>query len=111
MEGTTWGTLTDLDGKFNLSIVPGTYQVRISYISYETLIINDLAVKSGEVSLYDNIRLKESTIELAEVTVTAKLVRNTENALLTMKQKSANVIDGISAASFRKSEIPMPLHP
>jgi TonB-dependent receptor len=102
VEGTTWGTLTDLDGKFNLSIVPGTYQVRISYISYETLIINDLAVKAGEVSLYDNIRLKESTIELAEVTVTAKLVRNTENALLTMKQKSANVIDGISAASFRK---------
>jgi len=102
VEGTTWGTLTDLDGKFNLSIPPGTYRLRISYISYETLIINDLAVKANEVSLYDNIHLKESTIELAEVTVTAKVVRNTENALLTMKQKSANVMDGISAANFRK---------
>jgi hypothetical protein len=36
------------------------------------------------------------------VTITAESVRNTENALLTIKRKSANVIDGISAVSFRK---------
>lgn len=102
LEGTTLGTMTDLDGKFNLSVPPSTYTLRISYISYETLLIKDLQVKAGEVILLDNLRLKESSIELAEVTVTAKVVRNTETALLTMKMKSANVIDGISAANFRK---------
>jgi hypothetical protein len=102
LEGTTIGTLTDLDGKFNLNAAPGTYNLRISYISYETLNINDLEVKAGEVTLLDNLRLKESVIELQEVTITAKVVRNTETALLTMKRKSANVIDGISASSFRK---------
>jgi hypothetical protein len=102
LEGTTLGTLTDLDGKFNLNVPSGTYILRVSYISYETLNISDLQVKPGEVNLIENLRLKESSIQLAEVTITAKVVRNTEAALLTMKQKSANVIDGISAANFRK---------
>jgi len=102
LEGTTLGTLTDLDGKFNLKVTPGTYSLRVSYISYETLNISEVVVKNGQVALLDNLRLKEATIELAEVTITAQGVRNTENALLTMKRKSANVIDGISATSFRK---------
>lgn len=102
LEGTTLGTLSDLDGKFNLTVPAGKYTLRVSYISYETLHIDDLEVKPGEVTLMENLKLKEATIELAEVTITAKVVRNTEAALLTMKQKSANVIDGISAANFRK---------
>jgi hypothetical protein len=102
LEGTTLGTLTDLDGKFNLKATPGTYLVRISYISYEPLMISEVVVKNGEVTLLDNLRLKEATIQLSEVTITAQGVRNTENALMTIKKKSANVIDGISAANFRK---------
>ncbi len=39
LEGTTLGTLTDLDGKFNLSVEPGKYDLRVSFISYETLLI------------------------------------------------------------------------
>lgn len=102
LEGTTLGTLTDLDGKFNLSVSPGTYDLRISYISYETLLMPGLQVKPGAVNLLDNLRLKESSVELTEVVITAEVVRNTENALLTIKRKSATVIDGISAANFRK---------
>lgn len=102
LEGTTLGTLTDLDGKFNLSVEPGTYDLRVSFISYETLVIKGLQVTAGEVSLYDNLRLKETSFELTEVVITAQEVRNTENALLSIKRKSANLIDGISSSSFRK---------
>ncbi|MFH1119172.1 MAG: TonB-dependent receptor [Bacteroidota bacterium] len=100
--GTTMGTMTDFDGKFNLSIPAGTYNLRISFISYETLNMRDVKVSSGNVMLFENLRLKEARIELAEVTISAEAVRNSEVALLTMKQKSANLIDGISAANFRK---------
>jgi hypothetical protein len=99
---TTSGTLTDFDGKFNLSIAAGTYNLRISYISYETVIVEKLVVKSGGVVLLDNLKMKEAQVELAEVTITAEAIRNSEAAMLTMKQKSANLIDGISAANFRK---------
>ncbi|MCU0370012.1 MAG: carboxypeptidase-like regulatory domain-containing protein, partial [Bacteroidales bacterium] len=102
LEGTTMGTLTDLDGEFNLGAPAGTYDLRISFISYETLMIKGLEVKSGDVTLLENLRLKESAVELNEVVVTAQSVRSTENALMTIKRKSANVIDGISATSFKK---------
>ncbi|MBK6963550.1 MAG: TonB-dependent receptor [Bacteroidales bacterium] len=101
-EGTTMGTMTDFDGKFNLSIPAGSYNLRISFISYETLNMRDVKVSSGNVTLFENLRLKEARIELTEVTITAEAVRNSEVALLTMKQKSANLIDGISASNFRK---------
>jgi hypothetical protein len=102
LEGTTMGTLTDLDGKFNLDVPSGTYNLRVSFISYEALIIQGINVPAGKVVLYDNLRLKEATFELAEVVIAAQGVRNTENAMLTIKRKSANVIDGISASSFKK---------
>jgi hypothetical protein len=100
--GTSTGTLSDLDGKFNISIQPGTHNISLSYVSYETLKIEGLVVESGEVNLLDNIFMSETALELGEVTITAQAVRNTENALFTIKRKSANVIDGISSANFKK---------
>lgn len=102
IEGTTTGTITDLDGKFSITLPPGTYDLRISFISYETLNIKGIVVKAGEANVLEDIGLKEASFELEEVTVVATAVRNTETAMLTMKKKSANVIDGISASSFRK---------
>ena len=91
-EGTTLGILTDLDGKFNLSIDPGTCNLKFSYISYESKAITNVIVKSGEVTLLDNITLKSSTIGLSEVTVTASASRNTEGAIMSVKMNSPNLI-------------------
>ena len=101
-EGTTIGTVSDLDGKFNLSIAPGTYNLKLSFVSYESLVISDVTVKAGEVTLLDNLKLKSSTIGLSEVTVSANMVRNTENALMSIKMKAPTVMDGISSVNFRK---------
>jgi TonB-dependent receptor len=102
IEGTSTGTITDLDGKFSITLAPGTYNLRVSFISYETVNIQGVEVKAGEATVLDEIGLKEASFELAEVTVTATAVRDTETALLTIKRKSANVLDGISASNFRK---------
>ncbi|MEJ2595721.1 MAG: TonB-dependent receptor, partial [bacterium] len=102
-EGTTSGSLTDLDGEFNLSLPAGTYKIRISFISYETILIEGVNVKEDEVTLLENIRLQETSFDLTEVVITAQQVQNTEAALMTIKKKSANVIDGISSAAFRKT--------
>jgi hypothetical protein len=102
IEGTTIGTITDLDGKFSLGAAPGTHNLTISYISYQSQTIRDVVVKAGEATVLDEIGMKEASFELSEVTVTAKEVRNTENALFTIKMKSANVVDGISATNLRK---------
>lgn len=101
-EGTTMGALTDLDGKFNLSIAPGTYNLRFSFVSYETRIISNVSVKKGEVTLLDNIMMKPATIGLSEVTVSSERVKNTEGAMMSIKMNSPNLMDGISAVNFRK---------
>ncbi|HBH85558.1 MAG: hypothetical protein A2X05_13380 [Bacteroidetes bacterium GWE2_41_25] len=101
-EGTTTGTVSDLDGKFNLTIAPGTYNLKLSFISYESLVVSGVTVKAGGVTLLENLSMKSSTIGLSEVTVTASMVRNTENAIMSIKMNSPTVMDGISSAGFRK---------
>lgn len=101
-EGTTTGTISDLDGHFNLNIAPGSYKLQISYISYQTLNLSEIEVKAGEVTNLGEIRLEEATISLNEVTVTAKAVKNTETAVISMRKKSPNVLDGISAGTIKR---------
>lgn len=94
------GAVTDFDGKFNLSTISGTYDLQVSYVSYQPITITGVVVKSGEVTLVDNIRLKEDVQTFEAVVITAEAVRNTESALLTVKKKAPILIDGISAAKF-----------
>lgn len=103
IEENSKGTITDLDGKFNLSVAAGIYDVRVSFISFETVKLENINVKAGEVTLINNIGLKEVSFEIASAVVTAKAIRNTETALVAMKQKSLTLFDGISAAGLRKT--------
>ncbi|MEM9548801.1 MAG: TonB-dependent receptor [Bacteroidota bacterium] len=96
------GTTTDFDGNFDLNLSPGTYTLEFSYISYQTLKITDVIVKEGEVNLLENISLFAESEQLDEVVITAKVARASEAALLTLKRKSTNLIDGISAAKFKR---------
>lgn len=102
IEGTTTGTITDLDGKFDLSADPGIYDLRISYVSFETIILEQIEVVADEVLVLDDMGLKEANLTISEAVVTGQRIRNTETALMAIKRKSPNLMDGISSASFRK---------
>ncbi len=92
------GTTTDLDGQFSLNLDPGTYNLKITYIGFQAVNIQDLEVSGGGVSVLEDIRLKEENLQLSEVVVTAKAMRNTETALLTIKRKAPAMMDGISSS-------------
>jgi len=102
VENTTLGAVTDLDGKFNINIAPGKYRIKLSFISYETLVVDNVTVRAGEVTIVENLNLKTTTVGLSEVVVSAEMTRNTETAIQSIKMKSPTVLDGISAANFRK---------
>ncbi len=102
VEGTTRGIMTDLDGKFNLSLPTGTYNIRLSFVSYEPVVVNNVTITEGEVTLLDNLKLREASLGLEEVVVTASMTRNTETAMLAMKMSSPNLLDGITAVNFKK---------
>jgi len=94
------GTITDLDGNFSLQLEPGTYALQFSYITYQTTTVEGIEVKPDDVTVLDNIRLAESSMELQQVVITAEQVRNNEVALMSIKKKSAAIMDGISASKM-----------
>ena len=102
IKGTTQGAIADLDGKFEIRTTPGIYDVQASFVSFATVTISGVEVKSGEVTLLDNIMLREDVQQLESVVISAEAIRDSEAALMTVKQKSVTVMDGISASSFRK---------
>jgi len=102
VQETSGGTNTDLDGAYSLSLDPGTYSLEYSFIGYATLTVSDVIVKEGEVTLMD-VRMREESEVLDEIVIQAKTIRNTEAAVLTIQKKSANLLDGISSQTFRKT--------
>ncbi len=102
VKGTTQGSVTDFDGKFEIKLAPGAYDIQASFVSYETVNITGVNVQEGQVTLLDGIRLGEAIEQLGEVVITAEAIRSSESALLTVKKKSANLLDGISATTFKK---------
>lgn len=103
LKGTTTGTTTDFDGKFELSAEPGTYNLEVSFIGMASVNITGVVLKAGQVNVLEAVSLKPASNELGEVVITAEAARNTEAALMTLKKKSTNVIDGISAGELKKT--------
>lgn len=98
------GAYSDIDGRFDIEIAPGNYNLIVTFISYDTIRVTDVAVSAGEVTVLDDILLGEAKIkDFDDVTITATRKTNTDVAVLSLKKKSSNMIDGVSAASIRKS--------
>ncbi|MBN2564712.1 MAG: carboxypeptidase regulatory-like domain-containing protein, partial [Candidatus Eisenbacteria bacterium] len=105
--GTTMGATADLDGEYRIDGVPaGTYDVRASFEGYDSKIISDVIIESGN-STKLNIRLKRrgeaESFTIDDLVVTADRVTSTEVALITERMKSITIGDAISAERISKS--------
>lgn len=96
------GSITDFDGKFEIQLAPGMYSLQISYISYISVEIQQVEVKEGVVTVLNDVLMLEDASELEGVTVSAEAIRTTENALMSVKRNAANLMDGISAGTFKQ---------
>ena len=70
--GTTYGTVTNRDGRYNLPgmRVGGPYTVEITYIGYGKNTTSDITLKLGEAYVH-NVVLTEEAVTLSEVVVSA----------------------------------------
>jgi outer membrane receptor protein involved in Fe transport len=98
--GTSSGASTDFDGKFDIRIAPGTYDVRFSFVSYTTVVVEEVEVLEGEVTSLGNILLGSAVEEMDELVVTAAMISTSEVAMMSLKRRSPNVMDGITAQRF-----------
>ncbi|PIQ50364.1 MAG: TonB-dependent receptor [Cytophagales bacterium CG12_big_fil_rev_8_21_14_0_65_40_12] len=102
IKDTNNGAITDFDGKFEIKVAPGTYDLQVSFVSLKTVTISGVVVVAGKPTIINNIYLKEDFSELDEIIVTAELERNSEVAVNIIKMKAPNLLDGIAAATFQK---------
>jgi outer membrane receptor for ferrienterochelin and colicin len=103
IEGTTIGTTSDIDGRFALrNIKPGVYNLRVSYISYNTKVIENVKVEAGRTTTI-RAELESALQALADVNVTAVRKTNTEVSMITDIKASPFVATGISGQQISKS--------
>ncbi len=103
IEGTTTGTMTDIDGHFKLAnLNPGTYRVLCSMVSFSKKILSGVEVKEGAATNL-NIALETVQNDLKEVIIEAEAKRESINALVLQQKNAASVSDGISAETIKKT--------
>ncbi|HLW39580.1 MAG TPA: TonB-dependent receptor [Brumimicrobium sp.] len=97
------GAYADFEGAFSIAINAGTYDLQISYLGYDTLIVDQVVVSPNNSTNLGTIFLSEDINEYGEVVVSAVRRTNTEASILSLKLKSANMLDGMSSAKFQKT--------
>src|SRR5690606_20400026 len=96
VKGAGKGSMTDIDGKYSISIAPGKYNISVSFLGYQTMEISDIDVKENALSTHD-AHMKPSAGEgLNTVVVTAKANQQSNVAIVLEQKNSAVLFDGIS---------------
>ena len=103
IEGTTRGTLTDIDGRYSIvNLDPGTYTVVFSYIGFATVKVEKVEVIVDKTTTVD-MTMKEEVIEGQEIVVTAERPivekdRTTTTAYISSEQLEALPLVSINEA-------------
>ena len=100
VKGTTTGTTSDFDGKYELELDEGTYTIVFSFVGYNTKEITDVVIKANQVFDLD---VTMGANSLDEILITTSAKRNTESAVLDIQKKSVTLLDGLSAQSIKKT--------
>ncbi len=103
VQGTTTGAVTDVEGRYSLSVAAGTYTLQFKYMGYQTKSISDVVVVAKTPVTVDVIMDEPSSKELQEVVITASARHESLNALLTYQKNTNTVAQVVSAESIKKS--------
>ena len=97
------GAMTDLDGIFVIQSVPvGTYSLSFVYNGYNSKIITDVEVKEKDTNSM-LVGLDKIVREIGQITVKVTVNKESNENLIRMQRNSAQVVDGITAESIKRS--------
>ena len=103
VQGTLTGTITDLDGNYELKgLAPGKYNIVVSYISYDKQILQT-EVSSDNESMLD-FRLEAASLTVDEVTIVSRKRTNTESAMIVNLKAIDLIANGITSDQINKSQ-------
>lgn len=104
LDGTSIGAVTNFDGHFLIdNIKPGTYNVKISYISYNPIIFEGVVVAANK-RVQLNAEMEEATISLGDITVTATRRKGSDVSIISAIKSSLITSNGISNQQIQRSQ-------
>ena len=95
------GASTDIDGKFELSVKPGTYTIEVRYITYRNY-KQTISIQSGETKSLE-VKMKADVTELTAINIVSSINKDSQAELIQTQKNSATVVDGTTAESFKKT--------
>lgn len=103
LQGTTIGAVTNFDGNYEIkNISPGTYNMVISFISYNKYIQKIVVSKNSDLTV--NVKLEASSHQLNDVVISATRRTDTELTMLTTTKQSLTIANGISSQQIMRSQ-------
>jgi len=104
VKGSAIGAVTDIEGRYTITLPAGQYELEVRYIGYDVKEISEVEVKDGAVTTV-NVTLSETvkSRDIGEVTVRATVRRESVTALYTLQRNNVSVSSGISADVIARS--------
>ncbi len=99
LKGTTYGTITDLDGKFSLDVPAQPATLVVSFLGYQDY-TKAISPKQGEILDLGEIKLKSSSIGLEEVKVVASFAVDRRTPVSVSRIEPATIEEKLSNQEF-----------
>ncbi|MFV0249100.1 MAG: TonB-dependent receptor [Tenacibaculum sp.] len=101
LSGTQKNAITDFEGNFTVTgLVASTYEIKVSYIGYETY-TGSVTIQNNSIVILNNINLQPKTSKLDEVVVYSSR-RLSEAKALNIQKNSLNILNVIAADGIGK---------
>ncbi len=102
--GTKIGSSTDIEGKFLIKKIPtDMYNVRVSFLGYESKLIFQVVIKPNEQLILDVSLSEDQGLKQQEVIVSADAIKSGDGAILLERKKSVSIGDGISSEQVKRT--------
>ncbi len=101
VNGPKGGAISDIDGKYEITLKEGDYTLTFNYYSYSAEVRAVKAEKGKDITL--DVRMNEVVAELKTAEIKAKRITNTENAVINEIKQSNSVVSGTSSSQISKS--------
>lgn len=98
IDGTTQGTVTNLNGEFRLPLSEGSYTIAVSFVGYETH-KEDVTIVSGQTTTL-NFQLSPEAIMGAEVIVTA--MQRGQRSAISSQLNAGGIINAVSEEQIQE---------
>jgi len=103
IDGQSFDLKSDPDGRFAIKLSPGTYKLKFQLANYSDAIIDDVAVKAGEVTEASTVMGNKNLVTTIEVVEKAGAIGASAEAMLTERKLAAVVSDGMSSQEIRNT--------